>query len=331
MHRVLYILTLSVNFTSHTLSQSTGNHEKMAFVANFGGDTISAVDLDTAEVVATIRTGNQPHGIVVAPDGSRVFVTNEADGTLTVIDWPTGEVVQQVEIGSAPHQLDVSPDGKRLFIPLNGEHRVIVLNATTFDVEGTVPVGRNPHIVRVLPGGQTVLTTSEGDQRLTIFDADSLEVVKTVPVFATPRVPASSSDGLKIYQTIRWLNGMLVIDVEAGRVTGRIALSHERFAPEGKDAHGVGVDPRQGDVWLTSQTWNTVTVINPATGDEKSTISVGKDPNWIEFTEDGSIAAVSNTGDGTLSIIDVASKRVVGTVEIGKSPKRLAVFDRENE
>jgi YVTN family beta-propeller protein len=255
-----------------------------------------------------------------------VYVTNESDGTLTVIDWPAGEVVRQIPVGSAPHQLDVSPDGKRLFIPLNGEHRVVVLNAVTFEVEGTVPVGRRPHIVRVLPGAQTVLATSEGDQQVTIFDADSLEVVRTVPVFATPRVPAAASDGSKIYQTIRWLNGMLVIDTETGRVTGRIALSHERFAPEGKDAHGVGVHPLQGDVWLTSQTWNTVTIIDTATGDGRATISVGKDPNWIEFTGDGSTAAVSNTGDGTLSIIDVATHRVIGTVAVGPSPKRLAVL-----
>lgn len=296
-----------------------------AFVTNFGGDTVSAIDLDDAEVVATIRTGNKPHGVVVAPDGSRVYVTNEADGTLTAIEWPSGEVVRQVPVGSAPHQLDVSPDGKRLFIPLNGEDRVVVLNATTFEVEGTVPVGRRPHIVRVLPGGQTVLATSEGDQQLTIFDAESLEVVKTVPVFATPRVPAAASDGSKIYQTIRWLNGMLVIDTESGRITGRIALSHERFAPEGKDAHGVGVRPRSGEVWLTSQTGNNVTIVEAESGQQVATIVVGRDPNWIEFTSDGSLAVVSNTGDGTATIIDVEARRVRTTISVGPSPKRLTI------
>ena len=54
-------------------------------------------------------------------------------------------------------------------------------------------------------------------------------------------------------------------------------------------------------------------------------IADGQNPNWIDFTPDGRIAMVSNTGSNDISLIDASLKEVVSTVPVGKSPKRLAV------
>lgn len=51
----------------------------------------------------------------------------------------------------------------------------------------------------------------------------------------------------------------------------------------------------------------------------------GNDPNWVEVTSDGRYAAVSNTADDTLSIVQVAERRVVATAGVGRAPKRLAI------
>ena len=40
---------------------------------------------------------------------------------------------------------------------------------------------------------------------------------------------------------------------------------------------------------------------------------------------DGRLAVVSNTGDNSVSVVDVAIQKVVATVKVGASPKRLAV------
>ncbi len=42
-----------------------------AFVSNAGDDTLSVVDLDAGSVVATISTGDYPHGLRLSPDGQR--------------------------------------------------------------------------------------------------------------------------------------------------------------------------------------------------------------------------------------------------------------------
>jgi YVTN family beta-propeller protein len=54
-------------------------------------------------------------------------------------------------------------------------------------------------------------------------------------------------------------------------------------------------------------------------------VQVGRDPNWLEFTPDGKLAVISNTGSGDVSLVDVAQRRTVKTVKVGKAPKRLTV------
>lgn len=132
-------------------------------------------------------------------------------------------------------------------------------------------------------------------------------------------------NGKKIYQTIRWLNGALIIDPAKNQVIDRIALCEPKFAVEGKDAHGLALTPDGTQLWLSTQTTNDVTIMD--TNDHKilGRVVVGRDPNWIGFTPNGDLAVVSNTGSNDVAVIDVAQRKVVATVKVGSSPKRLAV------
>jgi DNA-binding beta-propeller fold protein YncE len=132
------------------------------------------------------------------------------------------------------------------------------------------------------------------------------------PVLAFPRVLAVSPDGGRLYQTIRWLNGALVIDLAKGKVVDRVALGEPVFAPEGKDAHGVAASRDGRLLWLTTQTAGTATVVEAAEGHAVvAQIPVGTDPDWVSLTPDERIAVGSNTP--------------LTTVPVGSAPKRLAV------
>lgn len=104
-----------------------------------------------------------------------------------------------------------------------------------------------------------------------------------------------------------------------------MALGEPAFAAEGKDAHGVAITPDGKELWLTTQTTNTVSVISTKDHKVLATIGVGKNPNWVSITPDANIAVVSNTDSNDVSIINVKDRKVIHTVPVGKSPKRLAV------
>jgi YVTN family beta-propeller protein len=54
-------------------------------------------------------------------------------------------------------------------------------------------------------------------------------------------------------------------------------------------------------------------------------VPTGDGPNWIVFSPDGKLAAVSNTDSNDVSIIDVAKRVEVARTKVGAAPKRLAV------
>ena len=307
-----------------SLSSAAQGRGWRAYVTNFDGDGISVVDLDRRAVIATVETGRKPHGVAVAPDGSNVFVSNEEDGTLAIIDPVQHRVRATVPVGGRPHQLEVTPDGRHVLVPLNDKAAVAVFDVVARRVVRTIPLGRAPHIVRRLPGTDRYLVTSEGDAKLVLLGA-GWDVLSEIPIFAQPRVPAITPAGDRIYQTIRWLNGALVVDPAKGVVVDRIALGERQFANEGKDAHGVAVTPDGSEVWIATQTTDSVSIVRATNHEVRGQLPVGKDPNWIEMTPDGTTAVVSNTGGNSVTIIDVRGRRVLGTVRVGLGPKRLVV------
>ena len=51
-------------------------------------------------------------------------------------------------------------------------------------------------------------------------------------------------------------------------------------------------------------------------------IEVGHDPDWITFTPDGKTAYVASAGTDSVSVVDVAAKKQVASIPVGKAPKR---------
>ena len=65
--------------------------------------------------------------------------------------------------------------------------------------------------------------------------------------------------------------------------------------------------------------------------EQQAVIEVGVLPNWIAFSRNGSTAYVTNTdpaeAHGSVSVIDLASKQVVVTLDVGIAPKRVHRID----
>src|SRR5271168_1193526 len=76
------IVLCTVSFSPLAAQQS-----KLRIIqTNSAGDNIHIIDPVTNKVVGEIKGIEAPHGIAVAPDGSRIYVSEESDKTLTVVD-----------------------------------------------------------------------------------------------------------------------------------------------------------------------------------------------------------------------------------------------------
>ena len=66
-------------------------------------NTISKIDLQTMQVVASYNAPGGPDCMDVTADGRFIYVTSRWAKKLSVIDTQTGKLVRQVNVGKSPH------------------------------------------------------------------------------------------------------------------------------------------------------------------------------------------------------------------------------------
>ena len=74
------------------------------------------------------------------------------------------------------------------------------------------------------------------------------------------------------------------------------------------------IDPSSRTAYITNFTSNDVEVLNIGTGSYSAPIPVGSQPIGIDITPDGKTLYVCDSGGQTISVVDVASRKVVKTI-----------------
>ena len=114
-------LTILAGLVACTLSISSAaaQQSKLRIIqTNSAGDNVHIIDAATNKVVGEIRGIEAPHGITVAPDGSRIYISEEAGDTLVVVDGKTMQEIKRIPLSGNPNLVDVTPDGKRIYVAI---------------------------------------------------------------------------------------------------------------------------------------------------------------------------------------------------------------------
>ena len=118
--------------------------------------------------------------------------------------------------------------------------------------------------------------------------------------------------------TVTFLGGLLMapaLSVEAATLPS-IAV--------GSDPYDVVVDSANGDVYVTNQNSNTVSVINSATNQVVATLPVGLEPMYLGTNPLNGDVYVGNNNAGDVSVINAANQ-VVNTISVASTPSGMAV------
>ena len=70
------------------------------------------VDVASGTVVKSFKTGEQPEGVKVTPDGKLVYVTSEEEGTIAVLDPKAGKIVKTFKVGHRPRSIAFLPTAR---------------------------------------------------------------------------------------------------------------------------------------------------------------------------------------------------------------------------
>lgn len=144
--------------------------DRLAVVTHPNQDGISAIDLESYTVIATIRTGSLPNYAVFSPDGARLYVSNAGDSTVSEIDTKAWRVRRDISVGDWPEHLVLGSKGERLFVNNVEAGTVSEIALDGAKVVKAIPIGSTLHGIDLSDDGRTLFVASLSDDKVVGVD-----------------------------------------------------------------------------------------------------------------------------------------------------------------
>ncbi len=121
-----------------------------------------------------------------------------------------------------PFDIAVTPDGRKVYVTLAGNeaepgNEVAVFDVTMRKVIRRIKVGRNPYCVRIHPSGRFLIVLNRLSNYASLVDTARDEVVAEIPLDFYCSELVYNQAGTKAYVSNRYLNQILVVDIDAQR------------------------------------------------------------------------------------------------------------------
>lgn len=306
-------------------------HGKFAYVTNSnsndiaGYNTVSVIDLETNQVIKTIRDSsfNGLTAVAINKQGSKVYVANQAVTTITVIDAMTNTVDTVIDGFHGPSGIALTSDGTRAYVSnaLSGTVSVVDLKANAI-VGSPVAVGLSPNALSITPDGALVyvvnyVSPNPGDGTISIIDVATNVVVSTIKArFVGPSNILIDSVGAYAY--IANAGGNLPSN--AGRTVSVLDLKTNKVVHEftlGIQPSGLALSPSGRFLYVTNSNTlfealglasgiGVVAIVDLVTSKVlPQNLLSGFAPTSIELSADGAFAYVTNLYSDTVSVLNV--------------------------
>jgi len=314
------------------------------YITNAAGDSIHVIDPATNKVVQETKNYVGAHGIDFSPDGSRVYVTNEETETLDVLDRKSGKLIKKVTLSGHPNIVAVTKNGEKIVVAIaRGKGGLDIVDGNTLTLKTTIPSGRL-HDVYITPDQKYVVGGSIPAKTFYTFDLEKEELAWQFQMDLGVRCMAieTNPDGStkRVFTQLSALNGFSVVDFAERKEVTKVPLpeppvqyDHGGYRTN-EPSHGIAVSPDNKTLWVTSIPNNAVYGYELATlkvigkVDLPSLKVAGNDaplsavPSWVTFTPDGKYLYVSNSGQKSVSVIDIPAMKLAKVIPVGEVPKR---------
>ena len=256
--------------------QAQGVREGTLLVLSKRDRTLSIVDLRSLEVLGRVPVGNDPHEVIASSDGRTAYVSNYGFGSYNTL------AVVDLPRRAALAPIDLGP--------LRGPHGLAFVGGKTwFTAETAKAIGRyDPATGKV----DFVLGTGQDRTHMIHVSADGQEIVTT---------NVSSGTVSMIYQEELRMRPPPPQGTRTGGPEGPVGRvgPGSPGSPGGPGGPGSGEGPgRPG----------------PRTDWAETVIRVGNGSEGFDVSPDGREIWVANAQDGTISIVNRASRGVVATL-----------------
>jgi YVTN family beta-propeller protein len=251
---------------------------------------------------------------------SALLVLEKAQNTLVIVDPASLTIVARVPVGNDPHEVAVSDDGRTAYVSNyggpGGYNTIAVVDLVAQKALAPIDLGalRAPHGLAFVGG--KLYFTAEGAKVVGRYDPSTQKVDWVVGTGQNRTHMVAVSKDLKTIFTSNVSSSTISIIEQVaaqgpgpGRGRGGPPPGgRSQGAPRGGGGPG-GPPPggRGGPDWNVTD------------------IPVGRGSEGFDVTPDGKELWVANAQDGTISVIDVAGKKVIQTIPSTGAANRLKI------
>jgi YVTN family beta-propeller protein len=194
-----------------------------------------------------------------------------------------------------------------------------IVDPASLKIVGRVAAGADPHEVTVSADGKTAYITNYGAFAAPLH---TLSVVDLVSEKAAPPVDLGglrAPHGIqavdrKIYFTAEGSKAIGRFDPASGKVDWILGVGENR-------THMLVVAPDVNHIFTSDVNSDAISIFDrdkdaDVSGWKQTRVAVGKGPEGFDVSPDGKELWAANSHDGTISIVDVASRKVVQTLDL---------------
>lgn len=295
---------------------------RIAYVANSGGDSISRLDLSTAQATGNATVGSNPYNVAFTPDGLYAYVPNLGSASVSIVSVASNSEVNRVTGISGPGSIAMAPDGSRAYVTRSSANVVTAIDTTTLSASDLPAAVTAPDRIAISPDGTRALVSSQSQDKYWVIELPAGNLLKTVSLTSGtgPTGVAYSPDGSRAFMANLSRDSLSVIATSSYEISGSsIAVGGQPI--------GVAVSPSGSTVYVANSYSGTVSVVSPSSSAVSMTIAAGQTPTGVAVSPNGSLLYMTNqTAAGEVRGFYTSTGYSVGpSATVGGSPYGIAV------
>ncbi len=295
-------------------------------VLNKTDATAQLFDLATDSVLATLPTGNGPHEVAIAPDGSLAVVADYGGSagpgrTLTVIDVRARRVVRTIPLARVrPHGIVFLRDNRTVVVTAELDSLIQTVDVVAGQVVSERKTGDiMGHMVALSPDEQTAYVANIRPGTLSIVSRTGTAAPVTLKVGTQTEAINRTPDGKTVWLGSNNTGKVYLVDPAVPRVVDSIQTQgfpyRIAFTPDGKTA------------LVTNPEADRIQVIDIATRTIRRSIplAAGSRPFGMVLEPSAETVWVTLSGADQVIQVDIATGTIRRTLATGKVPDGIAL------
>jgi YVTN family beta-propeller protein len=284
---------------------------------------LTLIDPATRKVTGILPTGKEPHHLMITPDHSSLIVANSVSNSLLFLDPHTGQLQRTLEGVDDPYQLAFSPNREWFVTAALRLNRVDIYryDGKNFTVAKRIPLADTPSHLNFSPDGRLLFVTLQGTGELAAIDLATQTLAWRMPVGRAPAGIWVIPGGTSLLVGMTGEDDVAVVDWSKQQVIKRI--------PTGRGAHNFRSLDDGAHVAVSNRVANTISLIDYRTLTKSADITgLLPGPDDMELTADHKYLWVTFRFARRVGVIDMATRTLVDTIAVGRSPHGIYFSDR---